>query len=207
MKQQQMETTINMTSESNSSRAETGKSSIKTPVTAFIKIQLNLGDCLEDGGKNDFIHRQQQIVIGIENSPNIRNYYFKHNCRYIGCYFVNNPFNNILSIYEFEELFRYAILKLGFNEEGKKYFKGDSYEQLFIKIEKMMERLIKTLDDTKGGKKWSYKEDNIGGIKLNFQKIDQFLNEIKILGIFLILFAVIFSQIIPIYDKKKYGRS
>jgi drug/metabolite transporter (DMT)-like permease len=36
--------------------------------------------------------------------------------------------------------------------------------------------------------------------------LDQFLNEIKILGIFLILFAVIFSQIIPIYDKKKYGR-
>jgi drug/metabolite transporter (DMT)-like permease len=37
--------------------------------------------------------------------------------------------------------------------------------------------------------------------------LDQFLNEIKILGIFLILVAVIFSQIIPIYDKKKYGRS
>ena len=35
--------------------------------------------------------------------------------------------------------------------------------------------------------------------------LDQFLNEIKILGIFLILFAVIFSQIIPIYDKKKHG--
>ena len=34
--------------------------------------------------------------------------------------------------------------------------------------------------------------------------LDQFLNEIKILGIFLILIAVIFSQIIPIYDKKKY---
>ena len=37
--------------------------------------------------------------------------------------------------------------------------------------------------------------------------LDQLLNEIKILGIFLILFAVIFSQIIPIYDKKKYERS
>ena len=34
--------------------------------------------------------------------------------------------------------------------------------------------------------------------------LDQFLNEGKILGIFLILFAVIFSQIMPIYDKKKY---
>jgi hypothetical protein len=70
------------------------------------------------------------------------------------------------------------MLKLGFNEEGKKYFNGDSYEQLFIQIEKMMNRLIKTLDDTKGGKKWSYKEyKHHGGIKLNFQKIDQFLNE------------------------------
>ena len=35
--------------------------------------------------------------------------------------------------------------------------------------------------------------------------LDQFLNEIKILGIFLILSAVIFSQLMPIYDKKKYG--
>ena len=156
-------------------RTETGKSSSEPSATAFIHIKLNLGKCFADGGKNDKLHRQQQIVIGIENSPNIRNYYFKHNCRYIGCYFVNNPLNNIISIYEFEELFRCAMFKLGFNEEGKRYFKGDSYEQLFIKIEKMMERLIKTLDDTKGGKKWSYKEDNIGRIKLNFEKIDQFL--------------------------------
>ena len=36
--------------------------------------------------------------------------------------------------------------------------------------------------------------------------LDQFLSEIKILGIFLILFAVIFSQLMPNYDKKKYGR-
>jgi drug/metabolite transporter (DMT)-like permease len=35
--------------------------------------------------------------------------------------------------------------------------------------------------------------------------LDQFLNEIKILGIFLILAAVIFSQLMPIYDRKKYG--
>ena len=156
---------------------ETGKSG-KSSVTAFINIKLNLGDCLEDGGKNDFIHRQQQIVIGIENSPDIYDYYSKNNCWYMGCYFVNNPFNKILSIYEFEELFRDVMFKLGFNEEGKKYFEGDSYEQLFINIEKMMDRLIKTLDDTKGGKKWSYKEyKHHGGIKLNFQKIDQFLNE------------------------------
>jgi len=37
--------------------------------------------------------------------------------------------------------------------------------------------------------------------------LDQFLNTFKILGIFLILFAVIFSQIIPIYDKKNYERN
>jgi len=153
---------------------ETGKSS----ATAFIHIKLNLGKCFADGGKNDFNHRQQQIVIGIENSPDIYDYYLENDCWYMGCYFVNNPFNKILSIYEFEELFRDVMLKLGFNEEGKKYFNGDSYEQLFIQIEKMMNRLIKTLDDTKGGKKWSYKEcKHHGGIKLNFQKIDQFLNE------------------------------
>jgi drug/metabolite transporter (DMT)-like permease len=37
--------------------------------------------------------------------------------------------------------------------------------------------------------------------------LDQFLNEIKILGIFLILSSVIFSQLMPIYDKKRYGRN
>ena len=37
--------------------------------------------------------------------------------------------------------------------------------------------------------------------------LDQFLNELKILGIFLILFAVVFSQIIPFYRKKNYGQN
>ena len=37
--------------------------------------------------------------------------------------------------------------------------------------------------------------------------LNQFLSEMKILGIFLILFAVIFSQVMPIYDKKNYGRN
>ena len=37
--------------------------------------------------------------------------------------------------------------------------------------------------------------------------LGQLLNEVKIFGIFLILFAVIFSQITPIYDKKNYGRN
>ena len=35
--------------------------------------------------------------------------------------------------------------------------------------------------------------------------LSQYLNEIKIVGIVLILFAVIFSQLAPLYDKKKYG--
>ena len=36
--------------------------------------------------------------------------------------------------------------------------------------------------------------------------LSQYLNEIKVVGIVLILFAVIFSQLAPLYDKKKYGR-
>ena len=36
--------------------------------------------------------------------------------------------------------------------------------------------------------------------------LSQYLNEIKVVGILLILFAVIFSQLAPLYDKKKYGR-
>ncbi len=37
--------------------------------------------------------------------------------------------------------------------------------------------------------------------------LDQFLNEYKIFGIIIILSAVIFSQIAPMYDKRKYGRN
>ena len=36
--------------------------------------------------------------------------------------------------------------------------------------------------------------------------LDQYLNEIKIFGIIIILSAVIFSQLAPIYGKKYYGR-
>ena len=35
--------------------------------------------------------------------------------------------------------------------------------------------------------------------------LEQYLNEVKIVGILLILIAVIFSQLATIYDKKKYG--
>ena len=37
--------------------------------------------------------------------------------------------------------------------------------------------------------------------------LSQFLSELKVLGIVLILIAVIFSQLAPIYDKKYYGRN
>jgi drug/metabolite transporter (DMT)-like permease len=37
--------------------------------------------------------------------------------------------------------------------------------------------------------------------------LGQYLNELKMMGIFLILFAVIISQIIPIYDKKNHERN
>jgi drug/metabolite transporter (DMT)-like permease len=37
--------------------------------------------------------------------------------------------------------------------------------------------------------------------------LDQYLNEFKVLGIVIILIAVIFSQLAPIYGKKIYGRN
>ena len=37
--------------------------------------------------------------------------------------------------------------------------------------------------------------------------LSQFLSGMKIVGIILILSAVIFSQLSPTYDKRKYGRS
>ena len=37
--------------------------------------------------------------------------------------------------------------------------------------------------------------------------LNQFLSDLKIFGIVLILIAVIFSQLAPIYGKKSYGRN
>ena len=37
--------------------------------------------------------------------------------------------------------------------------------------------------------------------------LDQYLNEYKIMGIVIILSAVIFSQLAPLYDKRRYGRN
>ncbi len=37
--------------------------------------------------------------------------------------------------------------------------------------------------------------------------LDQFLNQYKVFGIIIILSAVIFSQLAPMYDKRKYGRN
>ena len=37
--------------------------------------------------------------------------------------------------------------------------------------------------------------------------LSQYLNEIKVVGIVLILFAVIFSQLAPLYDKKNMDES
>ena len=37
--------------------------------------------------------------------------------------------------------------------------------------------------------------------------LDQYLNEFKIFGIMIILLAVIFSQLAPLYDKRRYGRN
>ena len=37
--------------------------------------------------------------------------------------------------------------------------------------------------------------------------LDQYLNEFKVFGIIIILSAVIFSQLAPIYGKKYYGRN
>ena len=58
------------------------------------------------------------------------------------------------------------------------------------------------MDETKKGFM-----QNIGD--LSFKKIDEanFEYSIKIFGIVLILFAVIFSQLAPIYGKKYYGRN
>ena len=36
--------------------------------------------------------------------------------------------------------------------------------------------------------------------------LDQYLNEFKVFGVIIILSAVIFSQLAPMYDKRKYGR-
>ena len=48
--------------------------------------------------------------------------------------------------------------------------------------------------------------EGVFGTMAAWMILGQYLNEFKILGIVIILSAVIFSQLAPMYDKKRYGR-
>ena len=48
--------------------------------------------------------------------------------------------------------------------------------------------------------------EGVFGTMAAWMILGQYLNEFKILGIVIILSAVIFSQLAPMYDKRKYGR-
>ena len=97
---------------------------------------------------------------------------------------------------EFEIKADMVIKALGFDPEDLPYL-FDSKE---LQVTKW--GTLKTNFDTM--------ETNLEGVFaaiLAWLILDQFLNEIKILGIFLILVAVIFSQLAPLYDKRRYGRN
>ena len=49
--------------------------------------------------------------------------------------------------------------------------------------------------------------EGVFGTMAAWMILGQYLNEFKILGIVIILSAVIFSQLAPMYDKRKYGRN
>ena len=51
------------------------------------------------------------------------------------------------------------------------------------------------------------KKTSVFGTMAAWMILGQYLNEFKILGIVIILSAVIFSQLAPMYDKRKYGRN
>ena len=81
---------------------------------------------------------------------------------------------------DFKILLKKIVFKLGFDEEGKIYFKGNCYGELTIEITDFMDRLMNVFRQETQNNNWSYKETddyrkNFSKIKERFEIIDTFM--------------------------------
>jgi len=128
-----------------------------------------------------FAHNLHQVIIGIKNSDNIHKWYYDNKGWYMSCYYIKNPLHMTLD--DFKKLLRKIAVRLGFDDEGKKYFKGNCGE-LIKKMKKFMDSLMTVLNEETQSDGWSYEEDQYEKkytIKKRFGELDNYVKENNIL--------------------------
>ena len=123
-----------------------------------------------------FANNSHQVHIGVD-SDNIRNWYYNNKGWYMSCYYIKNPLQMTLD--DFKKLLGKIAVRLGFDDEGKKYFKGNCGE-LIKKMKKFMDSLITVLNEETLSNDWGYEEDKYEKkytIKKRFGELDKFMKE------------------------------
>ena len=88
-----------------------------------------------------------------------------------------------MTLDDFKKLLRKIAVRLGFDDEGKKYFKGNCGE-LIKKMKKFMDSLMTVLNEETQSDGWSYEEDQYEKkytIKKRFGELDNYVKENNIL--------------------------
>jgi len=123
-----------------------------------------------------FANNLHQVNIGVD-SDNIRNWYYNNKGWYMSCYYIKNPLQMTLD--DFKKLLGKIAVRLGFDDEGKKYFEGNCGE-LIKKMKKFMDSLITVLNEETLSNDWGYEEDKYEKkytIKKRFGELDNFMKE------------------------------
>ena len=108
-----------------------------------------------------FASKLHQVNIGLKYSDNIRKWYNKNRGWYMSCYYIKNPLHMTLD--DFKKLLEKIVIRLGFDDEGKKYFEGNC-EEVIKKMKEFMDSLITVLNEETLSVHWGYEEDQYENI-------------------------------------------
>jgi hypothetical protein len=125
-----------------------------------------------------FANETYSVSVGIQYRNDLDKWYYKNHGWYQGCLFIKNPLYKTMTLDDFKILLNKIVLKLGFDKEEKKYFKGNCYGELLVKIADFMDGLMTVLGEETQNQNWSYEETNgyktgFGKLKERFEIIDE----------------------------------
>lgn len=84
-----------------------------------------------------------------------------------------------MTLDDFKKLLEKIVIRLGFDDEGKKYFEGNCGE-VIQKMKEFMDSLITVLNEETLSVHWGYEEDQYEKkytIKKRFGELDNFMKE------------------------------
>jgi hypothetical protein len=127
-----------------------------------------------------FANNTHRVSVGITNRSELYKWYYDNSGWYQGCFIIKNPLFMTMKLSDLKKILKEIAFELGFDKEGKKYFKANHYSELTVKITNFMDKLMSVLKQ-KTKNNWSYEDGggykkDYGNIKKRFQIID---NELK----------------------------